>query len=473
MASDTRLKIIIDAENKANSAFASLQKQLDVTQVSVDGVSDAMKSVGKVGVTAFAGLATFLGISTQEAKNAESAQFRLAQILRTTGGATDDQIDSLKKQADALERVGVVSGEAITQAQAQLATFDLQATTIEKLTPAILDYVVAEKGAAASTEDLKQLTNGLAQALNGNFGSLTRVGFVLDDVTKELISNGTEAERAAALVKVLNSTYEGFNEAARETADGSMVAMRNEFGKLQEVIGQQILPIVRDLTESITPMLIQFSSWAEANPTLTRNLIITTLALTAVLAVMLPIGIALPGIVMGFSALGGAVTAFAMALGVASVPAWGVLALIGLLTTAIVQIGRVVLLLATDWENIWHGIELTAAEASNAVIDTVESMVNFIISGVNKAIDAINRVIKLAQKVPGLGDKLTTIKSIQKVDFETIDTDAMTNQFIAKPTAQTSNPITVNVTGNSFIDAYSAEIIGDLMMQRLKASNAI
>lgn len=33
----------------------------------------------------------------------------------------------------------------IATTQSQLATFNLQAESIEKLTPAILDYVVAEK----------------------------------------------------------------------------------------------------------------------------------------------------------------------------------------------------------------------------------------------------------------------------------------------------------------------------------------
>jgi hypothetical protein len=54
------------------------------------------------------------------------------------------------------------------------------------------------------------MTNGLAQALNGNFASLTKTGFVLDEVTKKTISTGTESERAAAIVKVLDSTYKEF-----------------------------------------------------------------------------------------------------------------------------------------------------------------------------------------------------------------------------------------------------------------------
>jgi hypothetical protein len=71
------------------------------------------------------------------------------------------------------------------------------------------------------------MTNGLAQALNGNFASLTKTGFVLDEVTKDLIKNGTEAERAAALVEVLDSTYKGFNASLRKTTSGQLIALTN------------------------------------------------------------------------------------------------------------------------------------------------------------------------------------------------------------------------------------------------------
>jgi hypothetical protein len=56
------------------------------------------------------------------------------------------------------------------------------------------------------------MTNGLAQALNGNFSSLTRVGFVIDENTKKQIKSGNESERAQAIIEVLNSTYKDFNK---------------------------------------------------------------------------------------------------------------------------------------------------------------------------------------------------------------------------------------------------------------------
>ena len=199
----------------------------------------------------------------------EAQQQRLYQLMKVGTGATDEQVAALNAQADALEKLGVVTGGNITQTQSQLATFNLQADTIERLTPAILDYVTAEKGANASADEFKQMTNGLAQALNGNFGSLTRVGFVLDDHTKKLISSGTEAEKSAAIVDVLNSTYKGFNAELRNTPEGQMQALRNDFDKLKEDLGKALLPALRTvmnfMTGTLFPALRSFGKLIKDN----------------------------------------------------------------------------------------------------------------------------------------------------------------------------------------------------------------
>jgi hypothetical protein len=139
-------------------------------------------------------ITNFARASLKAFQESEAQQQRLTRLLEVTNDASAAQIAVLTRQANALEQLGVVSAGSITQVQSQLATFDLSILTINKLTPAILDYVTAEKGAAATADDFKAATNGLAQALNGNFASLTKTGFVLDDVTKELISTGTESQ---------------------------------------------------------------------------------------------------------------------------------------------------------------------------------------------------------------------------------------------------------------------------------------
>jgi hypothetical protein len=190
--------------------------------------------------------------SVRAALESQAEQERLNNILRVTTGATQAQIDILNEQATALERIGVVTGGNIKMTQSQLATFDLQISTIKTLTPAILDYVTAEKGATASASDFKSMTNGLAQALNGNFASLTRTGFVLDEVTKNTIKSGTETERAAALVKVLNSTYKDFNANLRLTDSGQMQVLANTAREVQTNIGTGIIDALKILSGDTT-----------------------------------------------------------------------------------------------------------------------------------------------------------------------------------------------------------------------------
>jgi hypothetical protein len=211
-----------------------------------------IKSLRVPAAATFAALSAGAISAVNAAIDAEKQQKRLRQILLTTGGATNIQVDALVKQAEALEKVGVVSRENVITAQAQLATFDLQGRSIAKLTPAILDYVTAEKGATATGDDFRSMTNGLAQALNGQFGALTRAGFVLDEDTKKKISNGTESERVAAIVEVLGSTYKGFNEALRDTPEGSMIVLQQEFGRIREEIGKKLLPAFMKIAPIVT-----------------------------------------------------------------------------------------------------------------------------------------------------------------------------------------------------------------------------
>ena len=241
---------------QAQNSLKGLGDSVKQSGKSMDDFVGKLKQVGAtLGVTfGAAAVLNFLKASVVDANAAAAAQDRLRQLLITTGGATNDYVDTLIAQADALEKVGVVSASNIIVAQSQLATFDLTGDTIKTLTPAILDYVTAEKGAAATADDFRQMTNGLAQALNGNFGSLTRVGFVLDDATKKLISSGTESERAAAIVKVLSSTYEGFNENLRDT--NPIAAASADLQKLQGDIGAALLPVLKTVSGFISNTFI-------------------------------------------------------------------------------------------------------------------------------------------------------------------------------------------------------------------------
>lgn len=238
------------ASNSLNSLNTSAMK----TSSGVDLLGGAMK---KLAVGALATLIVKLGRdSVKAAQTAGAAQNRLRMLLLATGGATEDQIKILNQQAAALEQMTVVSKDNITVVQSQLATFDLGSKAIATMTPAILDYVVAEKGAAASADEYRSMTNGLALALNGQFGALTRVGFVLDDKTKKDIKSGTEMERAAAIVRVLNSTYKDFSKTAGDTAAGASQKLSIQIGNLKQSFGEILLPVIQQIQGFMATKLI-------------------------------------------------------------------------------------------------------------------------------------------------------------------------------------------------------------------------
>jgi hypothetical protein len=234
--------IDIAAEFTGNKAF----KQAETSTEKL--TRNVKKLAGAVGL-AFSATAiiNFGKLAVKASLEQQAEQHRLNQLLKVGVGASTQEVAILNEQAAALEKIGVVTGGNITQTQSQLATFNLQVDTIKALTPAILDYVTAEKGATASTADFKSMTNGLAQALNGNFASLTRVGFVLDENTKKQISNGTEAERANALVKVLNSTYKDFNKNLRDTDAGQMQVLANAAQDATTIIGKGLIDALKKL----------------------------------------------------------------------------------------------------------------------------------------------------------------------------------------------------------------------------------
>jgi hypothetical protein len=238
--------VVIDiaAEFTGNKAFKQAETSTEKLTKNVKKLAGAIGlGFGTAQVLAFG------KASVKAALEAQAQQERLANLVKVTVGATDAQVQSLNDQAAALQAIGVVNKENITQTQSQLATFNLQIDTIKTLTPAILDYVTAEKGAAASADQFKQMTNGLAQALNGNFASLTKVGFVLDEQTKKTIKSGTETERAAALVKVLDSTYKDFNKNLANTPTGQMQKLANAADDAKQIIGTGLLDALKGLGE--------------------------------------------------------------------------------------------------------------------------------------------------------------------------------------------------------------------------------
>lgn len=221
-----------------------------------------MEGVARVGKTIATGLAVggvaavAFGVKAVKAySEAEEVSKKLETVVLNLKGATMENVDALNRQADALKKVGVLDDDTIRSAQAQLATFDLQSKSIEKVIPGLLDMIVAEKGMNATMDDAKAAAQGLGKAFQGQYDVLLKQGFIISDAQKKMIELGTEEQKVEAITQILGTTYNGINEEMAKTNSGQLLKAQQAFGDLEKSIGKVIsnalTPFLPKITEAI------------------------------------------------------------------------------------------------------------------------------------------------------------------------------------------------------------------------------
>jgi hypothetical protein len=251
MGNDSELNIVIKAKNEASRIL---------NQVSDDAKGMGSKLSGALsaavpGATAIAGAtvaagaaAVAFGVQSIGAFNAATeASAKLRTNLLNVKGATMEQVTGLEALASQLQAVGVIEDDVIKAGMSQLATFNLQGSTIAALTPKITDMVAQLKGHNATAEDMVGINNLVGKVMTGNVGALSRYGVTLSDNQKKMLENGNEAQRAAVLNEVLAQNYGKVNEELAKTPEGQITMLKNAFGDLQEGVGEFIMTALTPL----------------------------------------------------------------------------------------------------------------------------------------------------------------------------------------------------------------------------------
>lgn len=245
---DKKLKGALDDADKNVKGFG------DKISKHWEGATEASKKF-MIGIAAAGAAAVAFGVQSVNAYNgAVEATTKLRTNLLNVKGATEDHVAALEKQASQLQAVGVIEDDVIKAGMSQLATFNLQGKTIEKLTPKITDMVAQLKGHNATAEDMVAINNLVGKVMTGNVGALSRYGVTLNENQKAVLENGTESEKAAKLVEVLGQNYGEVNKQLRNTPQGQITALKNAFGDLQEGVGELILG-------AISPLVGIFGQW--------------------------------------------------------------------------------------------------------------------------------------------------------------------------------------------------------------------
>ena len=306
MTSKNNIQIVIVATDNASIVFRK-------TRESLSELSDSTTSLWKVWnenrwkITAaawavFAWISYYIKQWIDDVNEYNYSIKRLEKLTKNSTWATDEQVKKLIEQAESLEKVWVATKENIVASMSQFATFDMSTEAISKLTNAFVDYVVAEKWATASSQEYRSMANGLAQALNGNYASLSRTWFILDEETKSLIKNWSEMEKVNAIVKVLNTTYRDFNQTAWETAEGKLILLQRSLNDIRETIAATLLPIIEKVGV-IWGIVNSLSERVDEHPKLATAIVWVTAALAWLIGIIWAVSLALPAITAAIALL--------------------------------------------------------------------------------------------------------------------------------------------------------------------------
>ena len=241
MATNSELQLVISAKDEASAKLKGVSSSVSGLSKAGSALATGMKVAGAA-IAAVGTAVSAMGIASVKAYGQyASIQTKMEKVFANTHNSSKEQVKVLLEQASALEKVGVVSDDVTMSFQAQMATYDFSIESIKKITPAIMDMMVAEKGVNTTTADGIMYAEGFGKAMQGQFDILRKRGFVIDKSTEKIMKNGTEAQRAAEIFKILGKTYEGVNEAMRHTPEGAIKAIGMAWDNVKKSVGQVLV----------------------------------------------------------------------------------------------------------------------------------------------------------------------------------------------------------------------------------------
>ncbi|MDR3326909.1 MAG: hypothetical protein LBT04_02055 [Prevotellaceae bacterium] len=270
MANDNSVNFIINVTGNAETNVAGITRAVEQGTSHINSFTSNIQKIRDVGL-AFEAVNNAVGrltgalSSTVEMYKAQSVvEMQLANTIRNTIGATDEQIESIKRLASEQQKLGVIGDEVQLSGVKSLSLYAKSYDSIQKLMPAINDLMVNENGLNVTQQSAASAAEMVGKALQGQTMMLERSGFKFTDAQKKILSFGNETQRAAILAQVIESKVGGMNQALAATPEGSMKQAANNIGDLQERIGKlwleiqsRFMPVVEKLM-SVAEVVIRF-----------------------------------------------------------------------------------------------------------------------------------------------------------------------------------------------------------------------
>lgn len=224
---------------KAKRSMYDLQKQATLSSLSIQRMASTGLALAGLGGGIY-GLARAYTSLTQASFAQERATRRIYTLMGNVAGTTKDNIAATIKYTQALQKVTTIGDDVGQVGASQLATFQLQASTIDQLLPSLYDLAVGVNGVKVSQEQMITVSNLMGKAMTGQVGALTRYGVTLTDAQAKTIQYGNEQQRAATIVNILKANFGGLAEQMGKTSEGRLAQLANRWSDLKESLGAPI-----------------------------------------------------------------------------------------------------------------------------------------------------------------------------------------------------------------------------------------
>lgn len=266
------IQYILSIGGSADSKVASIKKGMDNLADSVSKTQSLFQKMSNVSfginniVQVVRSAKSAMGEFATATSDKQEAVTKLAQVMHNTMSATDEQVQSVQRLAEAQQRLGIVSDEVQLAGAQELGTYLQQTSSLEQLIPVMNDMVAQQYGFNATQESAVNIATMMGKVMDGQVGALSRYGYSFTEAQEQILKFGTEEQRAATLAEVISDSVGGVNKALAATPQGQIKHMADAYGELQERVGvmlNRVVVMLQPVINDVLRILGNLLSWLE------------------------------------------------------------------------------------------------------------------------------------------------------------------------------------------------------------------
>ena len=241
---------IVKILGNADGAITAFKKLGREGSDALGAVFDVAKKGALIATAAAGAIAGAAFSAVKAATEDQESQKLLADQLRRTMEATDEQIASVERYISKQQMLVGVADDELRPALANLARATGDITFAQQNLGLALDI------SKATGTDLAAVSMALGKAFTGNVGALTKLGIPLDENVKK-------SKDLSGVIKTLNDQFGGAAAAAADTFAGRLDILKLSIGEAWEGIGYALLPIAEKLVafiqKNVVPVIQAFA----------------------------------------------------------------------------------------------------------------------------------------------------------------------------------------------------------------------